>query len=80
MRGGAFEKVDFIDGSIVDIVLEEYEKDPRNLFMVNLLSYEQELISGLKPRHPIPEIDDKKFLQVKQSLFNKILYDIQGSK
>lgn len=60
MREGAFERANYIDRTVVDLILEQYEKNPRNIFMVNLLAYEQELISGFKPRNPSLEVDDVK--------------------
>jgi hypothetical protein len=47
--GGALESADYIDQEVIVAVMVHYDNDRRNLFMLNLLSYQHELVAGSLP-------------------------------
>jgi hypothetical protein len=63
LEGGAFENANYIDNEIVDLVLELYGKDSRNQFLLNLLSYEMDLVSGMKPLRQHPTLGEMHLIQ-----------------
>lgn len=76
---GAFEQAYFIDHEVITALLVQYHRDRRNVFLLNLLSYEVELLSGRKPANLHLGISEEILSEINESTFSQILYNIEGS-